>query len=726
MLPYKNPELSPEERAKDLLSRMTLREKIAQMSLRTFVERNFDGEAFDKKYPNGLGATYDRSDEDEPLDPKMINKMQKHMLEETRLGIPMYMMSESLHGFMSTGATVYPCPLALGCTFDDELLGKFVSCIGKEVRSMGVHETYAPNLDLSKDPRWGRVEENYGEDPYLTSRMGVAYVKAIQAQGIAASPKHYVAHGTPEGGLNQSPVHAGERELRETMLKPFAAAFVEGKAMSVMPAYSELDGIPVHGSKFLCTDILRGELGFEGWAVSDWNAINRLMYKQHIAATPTEAGVRALKSGIDMEAPSLFGFNEEMAQLVEKGELDEKLIDQATYRVLLGKFKLGLFENPYADEDCQKKMNPPEAQEYALQAAKESCVLLKNDGILPLKANEKKIALIGPGCAVTQLGDYVPPYATVTASTVLDAFKKRLDDDKLTYVKGSHIAVADDGMIDEAVKACEAADVTVLVLADNSSFNGYKSWGDDNGTGKAKVTCGEGFDAASLDFPGTQQTLLEKIMDTGKPVVLLCMTGRPHALVEADEKCAAIMQVWYPGQAGGEAIAQLVFGEDNPSGRLSISFPRSVGHIPAFYNYKWGSRPDNIGGSYVFSPTAALYSFGHGLSYTKFAYSGIAVEQKGNIDFEVSVTVTNVGDRAGDEAVLMYIKDPVCSVTPFVKQLRGFKRVSLQSGESATVTFKVGFDDLSFINLDMKPEVEKGIFEAEIGDKSVQFKVTEV
>ena len=725
MFPYKNPALSPEERAKDLLSRMTLREKVAQMQLYCKINRNFDGEKFDKEYPDGLGATYDTIE----LNPDEINRMQKHMLENTRLGIPIFMMGESLHGFFCNGATVFPQAIGLGASFDTKLVEEVAKAAGSNARSMGVFETYAPNLDLSRDPRWGRVEENYGEDPYLTSRLGVAYVKGLQSNGIAACPKHYVAHGSPEAGLNKAPVHAGERELRETMLKPFAAAFMEAGAMSVMPAYSELDGVPVHSSRFLMTDILRGELGFEGWSVSDWSALCLLVDTHFVAKDGLDAGKQALHAGIDMDAHTKFAYNDKFIEAAERGEVSMEEIDLATYRILLGKFRLGLFENPYADEKALEKLNSDKMRALAQKAAEEACVLLKNDGILPLNVNaNQKIALIGPGGALTQLGDYTSPSATERAVTILDAMKKRIGD-KVVYEKGSHLSFADDEMIEKAVAAANDSDIVVLVVTDNSSFyNAY--WGDDNGQYRAVVTCGEGFDQHTLKFPGRQQDLYEAIAATDKPLIMLNMTGRPYELVDADKRASAIMQVWYPGQEGGEAIARLLFGEANPSGKTPISFPRSVGHIPCFYNHKpsaGGIHPKGSykepSWSYVFDTPGALYSFGHGLSYTKFEYSDLSVKQLGDTDFEATVTVKNVGDRAGDEVVMMFLRDVVCRITPFVKQLRGFERVSLQPGEARTLTFPIGFEDLSFINERMKPEVEPGEFKVMIGDQTAVFEV---
>ena len=728
MYPYKNPSLSPEERAKDLLSRMTIREKIAQMTLITGIEKDFDGAKFDERFPDGLGATYDTID----FSPADINRMQKHMLENTRLGIPMFMMSESLHGFFHNGSTIYPQAIGLGATFDEDLLYNAAKHMGEEAHAFGIHETFAPNIDLSRDPRWGRAEENYGEDPYLTARLGVAYIKGLQENNVVSCPKHYMAHGSPESGINISPVHAGEREVRETMYKTFAAAFIKGKAMSVMPAYSELDGVPMHASRFYCTDVLRGEFGFEGWSVSDWSAIYMLHGTHHVAADPLTAGKMALHAGIDMEAPGPYGYGKEFIEAAEKGEVNMEELDLAVYRILLGKFRLGLFENPYAEADAEKVLGKPEAKALALKAALESCVLMKNDGILPLNAKSgKKIALVGPGAAITQLGDYVYPTELDRAVTILDSMKKRIGDN-LIYAQGSSIAWASDEMLAEAEKACAEADEVVMVLSSNSGY--YHIYAGDDNKGhykRAAVTCGEGFDVASLEFPEGQMKLMEKVFACGKPVILLCMTGRPQQLTEAEPKCNAIMQVWYPGEVGGEAVAQLLFGEANPSGRLPISFPRSVGHIPCFYNYKASKANtyhepgsyDKPGRDYVFDQNNALYSFGHGMSYTTFEYSDIKVEQQGATDFTATVTVKNTGAMAGDEVVLMFLEDLYCRITPFVSKLRGFKRITLAPGEEKTVTFTIDFNDLSFINEQMKPEVEAGTFEVRIGDKKAQFEV---
>ncbi len=726
MLPYKDKSLSPEKRANDLLCRMTLREKIAQMQIRTNMHLTFSAAEFDREYPDSLGASCETGE----MNPQKLNLMQKHVIENTRLGIPMLFLSESLHGLFCDGATVFPQSIGLGATFDPVLLEQIASVIGRESHAMGIRETLAPNIDLSRDPRWGRVEENYGEDPYLTAQMGSAYVKGLQSQGVAACLKHYTAHGSPEAGLNLAPVHAGERELRDTFLPPFAAA-VKAGALSVMPAYSELDGVALHASRFLLTDILRNELSFEGWTVSDWCGIQMLVTFHHVADNCLSAGKAALHAGVDMEAPFAYGYGKEFIAAAERGEIDLSEIDTAVYRILLGKFRLGLFEHPYADEESIPKLNLPDAHALSLKAAEESCVLLKNNGILPLNKRQK-IALIGPGADTVQLGDYTAPSAAKRAVTLLDAMRRRLDEN-LIYEKGCSIAFGTDEEMNRAVHAAADADVVVLVLADNSSSFGGVGWGDENTTGKPVTTCGEGFDVHDLKFPACQEVLFDRIIAVGKPIVLVSMTGRPHELLKADRDAAAILQVWYPGQEGGTAVARLLFGEANPSGRAPVSFPRTVGHIPCFYNRKGSAQgyyhqpgsPEEPGRDYVFDRPGALYPFGHGLSYTTFEYSDLVVTQIGKTDFEVAVTVTNTGNRMGDDIVLLFLRDLCCRITPFVRRLKGFKRVSLAPGENVRVRFPIGFDELSFINERMRLEVEAGDFKAMIGSLSAVFSVQE-
>ncbi|NLF22796.1 MAG: hypothetical protein GX590_06490 [Lentisphaerae bacterium] len=735
--PYRNASLAVETRVADLLARMTLDEKFAQMRLNLNLDQVARGETPEKTtlqqaYPDGLGGTYIKSE----ISRETCNAIQRHFVESTRLGIPLLFMGESLHGCRYPGATVFPQAIGLGSTWNVELMEAMAAVIGRECREVGMRMTYAPNLDLSRDPRWGRVEENYGEDPYLTARLGVAYVKSLQSQGVAACPKHYVAHGSPESGINLSPVHAGERELRDTMLEPFAAAFQEGGAMGVMPAYSELDGIPVHASRFLMTTLLREEIGFEGISVSDFGAITMLHHSHRTAETPLEAGRQALWAGLDMEAPNVFGFGGELLEAVRRGAVPLAWVDQAVARVLRVKFMLGLFETPYLDADTPYDLNRPDEIALARRAGQESVVLLKNEGsLLPLPTTLKRVALVGPNAAIAQLGDYTSPEALNRAVPLKQALEARLGADRVAYAPGGSIAFASDAQIDAAVAAARSADAVIAVLGDNSCFFGGVGWGDKGDDGKSTVTCGEGFDMAELKLPGRQQDLLEAVAATGKPLVLVLMTGRPYAITWADEHVPAILQAWYPGEQGGHALCDLIFGDANPSGRLPISFPRSAGHIPCFYNHKVLARgryyrkpgtPEAPGRDYVFDTPEPLYPFGHGLSYTTFAYRDLAatpgrVAADGRV--EVAVTVENTGAREGAEVVQLYLTDCFSRITPFVKRLRGFRKLTLKPGEHRRVRFSLDARDFAFINEQMKPEVEPGTFQVAIGDRQVEFEI---
>ena len=734
--PYKNPALPEAERVTDLLGRMTLEEKIAQMRLYSQVDRLLKGEPFSvervaPQLGHGLGGSYCTT----RMPPDLFNHFQRYLVEETRLGIPMIMMGESIHGCMYEGATVFPQAIGLGATFNAELMRDVASAIGRECRSVGIAQTYAPNLDLSREPRWGRVEENYGEDPYLTERLGVAYIRALQAQGVAASPKHYVAHGSPESGLNLGPVHAGERELRDTFLPPFAAAVQEAGAMSMMPAYHEWDGIPLHASRFLLTELLRDELGFDGFTVSDFGGVHMLHGFHKTADSALEAGRQALRAGLDMEAPSPWGFGEAFVDAARRGDIPMAEIDLAVTRILRIKFRLGLFENPYVQTGAAA-LHTPETVALARRAAHESIVLLKNDGgLLPLPATVGRVALIGPNAAVAPLGDYTNPAAGKQAVTLRQGLEARLGADRVRYARGCSIAAGSDADLAAAVAAARESDVAIVALGDNSSYHGGIGWGDDNDSGTSAVTCGEGFDSASLALPGRQQELLEAVAATGKPVVLILMTGRPYCIPWAAAQIPAILQAWYPGEQGGHALGDLLFGDVSPSGRLPISFPRSVGHLPCFYNHKVSARgyykkpgtPDKPGRDYVFAQPGPLYAFGHGLSYTAFAYSDLtvtpgAVPANGRV--EVSVTVANTGARAGQEVVQLYLTDAFSRITPLVRRLRGFRKIALKPGESRRVSFTLDRKDFAFINERMKPEVEPGEFRVAIATLSATFAVT--
>jgi len=733
-LGYKDATRPESERVADLLSRMTLDEKIAQMRLLYPVETILEGPslssgAIKKHLGNGIGGAYCTTF----LAPDLLNGIQKYLLEETRLGIPLLMMGESLHGTMNRDATVFPQAIGLGASWSTQLMHEVVNVIGRETRALGITQTYAPNLDLSRDPRWGRVEENYGEDPYLTARLGVEYVKTLQSHGVAASLKHYVAHGSPEGGINLAPVHAGERELRDTMLPPFAAAIREAGAMSIMPAYSEWDGTPVHASRFLMTDLLRKELGFDGFTVSDFGAIEMLHYFHKTAANALEAGKQALWAGLDMEAPNIFGFGPDLVEAVQRGEVPLEWVDLAVQRILRIKFRLRLFENPYAANDRLDLIHNEEAIRLSRKAAHETVVLLKNDtDLLPLSDRIGRVALIGPNAECAQLGDYTPPAAAERSVSLWQGLVARLGADRVQYAKGCNTNTGSDEEMAQAVAVARSCRVVILALGDSSHFYGGIGWGDKDG--KTTVTCGEGFDMSDLKLPGRQQELLEKVAATGTPVVLVLMTGRPYCINWAKQNIPAILQAWYPGEQGGHALCDVLFGDVNPSGKLPISFPQSVGHIPCFYNHKVSARGyykqpgtvDKPGRDYVFSSPEPLFPFGFGLSYTTFAYSDLVVTPE-KVGAEgavvVSVSVTNTGKREGQEVVQLYLTDCVSRITPFVKRLRGFSKIALSSGESRRVSFVLDQKDFAFLNEKMQPEVEPGEFVVAIAGLQAKFTV---
>lgn len=734
---YQDTSRPESERVADLLARMTVEEKCMQLRLVTKIETLIpEGSgalaAIQANFANGYGAFYATGS----LDHDLFNRIQHFLVEDTRLGIPAVMMGESLHGCMMDGATIFPQAIGLGSTWNTELMSEVAAAIGRETRASGIAQTYAPNLDLARDPRWGRVEETYGEDPFLTSRMGVAYVRALQAQGVAASPKHYCAHGSPEGGVNLSPVHAGERELRELYLPPFAAAIQKGGAMSIMPAYSELDGIPIHASRFLMTGILRDELGFDGYTVSDFGAIPMLNTFHKVAATPTDAGRQALWAGIDMEAPSRFGFGDNLIAAVHTGEIPIEWVDLAVSRILGIKFRLGLFEHPYADPQRRAAvLHTDETVALARRTAHESVVLLRNeDRLLPLSPGLKRVALIGPNAAAAQLGDYTARGGAGRAVSVLQALAARLGASRVVHAPGCSIAAGDDEGIAAAAEAARGAEAAIVVLGDNSNFYGGVGWGDTNSKGSVAVTCGEGFDLSDLSLPGRQQELLEAVAATGTPVVLVLMTGRPYAIAWAAENIPAILQVWYPGEEGGHAICDILFGDVNPSGKLPVSFPRSVGHLPCYYNHKVSARgyyrrpgtPEAPGRDYVFSSPSALYPFGHGLSYTTFAYSDLTAtpgETSPDGRVTIEVTLSNTGNCKGAEVAQLYLTDCISRITPFVKRLRGFQKVTLGPGESRRLRFTLDERDFAFINENMQPEVEAGTFRVSIGDQQCEFGV---
>ena len=721
-------------RVRDLLGRMTLEEKVQQMGMvqlgDVMISEEVSARALKEKMGRLGAGCMDRPRLDPRATAEVVNAVQKYLVERTRLGIPAIVVENTLHGLLSPGATVFPQAIGLGSTWNPALVGRMSAAVAKEARAVGVNQSLDPDLDLARDPRWGRVEECYGEDPYLVSRVSVAYIKGMQGDGpkvdrehIACLAKHYAAHGTPESGINCAPVAGGPRELHTLYLPPFRAAVLEAGVHCVMPAYSEYDGVPASASKLLLHDILRGEWGFRGYTLSDYGAVSMLQTFNRTAATPAEAGAQALRAGMDLEAPAVYGFGRRLLALVKKGELPVSLVDQAVARILRVKFLLGLFEGPYANvKKISSTFRSEKHRKLAREVARESIILLKNDdAVLPLKSTIPSIAVIGPNAKNAQLGDYTPLRARRVGplAGIRKAVSKRT---KVRYAQGcSMFGLSRDG-IAKAVKAAEQSDVAVLFVGGTSHSYGGRGWPDGDGT----ASCGEGFDRADLRLPGVQEELVHAVLETGTPTVLVLVNGRPYAIPQIAQATPAIIEAWYPGQEGGHALAEILFGKVNPSGKLTVSVPRTVGHLPMAYNHKPSARgpyhqpgkPGKPGRDYVFSEPTPLFEFGHGLSYTTFAYSRLRLspqEIRPGGEATVTVDVRNTGKIAGKEVVQLYVNDVVSTVSTPVKVLRGFEKVKLAPGQKKTVSFTLTPDDLALLDCNFQWTVEPGDFEVTVG-----------
>jgi len=667
-----------------------------------------------------------------------VNAVQRHLVKRTRLGIPALVISECLHGHMSGGATVFPQAIALASTWDTDLIGLLAQAAAKEARAVGVAQALGPDLDLARDPRWGRVEETYGEDPYLVARMGVAYIRAMQGGGpnvdgehLVCTPKHYAAHGSPEAGVNLAPVAGGMRELRSLYLPPFEAAVREAGALSIMPAYSEYDGVPASASRLLMTRVLREEWGFRGYTFCDYGAVQMLHTFHKTAASASEAGKQALEAGMDLEAPEDYGFGERLVTMVKRGEVSADLVDRAAARVLRVKFLAGLFENPYADAKVAAAVVGCAAhRRLARRVAQESIILLKNDrNLLPLDREAGAVAVVGPNADRAQLGDYT--IAGGDAVTPLEGIRKAVSRrTEVLYAPGCGLWESERQGFVEAVEAARHSDVAVVVIGGGSTAMAGTGWGTD----RSVVTCGEGFDRTDLEAPGVQEDLVKAVCATGTPTVVVLVHGRPYDLHWMHRHVPAIVEAWYPGEQGGHAIADVLFGKVNPSGKLPVSIPRSVGHVPAFYNHKPSARgyyhragsPRKPGRDYVFCPPTALYEFGHGLSYTAFKYTDLRLSPKrihpgGRV--EVRIDVRNSGKLAGKEVVQLYVNDEVSSTTTPVKALRRFEKIDLKPGQKVTVHFERGPQDLRLLDEDMNWVVEPGRFGVMIGGLKKTFEV---
>lgn len=753
---YRDPDAPPEVRAKDLLSRMTLEEKLAQLGS-VWSSELLEGGRFSERKARELlehgigqltrpaGATGLLPEQTAEL----VNAIQKFLREETRLGIPALVHEECLAGVLSRNATLFPQPIALASTWMPELAREMAAFIREQMLALGARQGLAPVLDVVRDPRWGRTEETFGEDPYLVAAMGTAYVQGLQgddpSRGVIATVKHFVGYGASEGGLNCAPAHIPERELRDVYLFPFECAIREGHALSVMNSYGELDGVPCAASRGLLTELLRGEWGFSGVVVSDYAAVEMLWSHHRLARDKGEAARLALQAGIDMELPKTECFGAPLQELLEQGLISEGLVDAAVFRILCLKFSLGLFEHPFAAlEETSRAFSPAkfaEGRALSERIAEKSIVLLKNTGILPLERDMGAIAVIGPGADAPRnyLGDYhfpahielftldwpgslriegLDPEALAESlgiSTVLEAVKKRAGPNtQVLYAKGCDVTgTSREGFV-EAVQAAEGAEVAIVVVGDRSGLT-------------PGCTSGEARDVATLKLPGVQEELVHTVAETGTPVVLVLLSGRPYALAEVVRKVEAMLAAWLPGEAGGEAVARVLFGEVNPGGKLPISFPRSPGQIPSYYARKPSGGRSHWWGSYVDETTEPLFPFGHGLSYTSFEYSDLVVEPRevpsaGKI--RITLKVRNIGRRAGEEVVQLYIAREYGSVTRPVKELKGFTRLLLGPGEEKLVTFKLKTDILSYYNREKELVVEPGEYLILIGSSSEDIRLT--
>lgn len=750
---------SVDDQVRHLLEQMTIDEKIAQLvgvwvTALLDEHRRYVQEKADAILVNGTGHIT-RVSASSYLPPKdaarLANRIQKHLVENTRLGIPAIVHEESCAGFMARGATTFPQSIGLAATWEPELVEKMAGVIRDQMRAVGAHHALAPVLDVARDPRWGRIEETYGEDPFLISNIGLAYIKGLQAdelrQGVVATGKHFAAHALPEGGLNWAPVHVGKRELREIYLTPFKTAIKEGKLASMMNAYHEWDGVPIGCSREMMVDILREELGFDGVVVSDYFTLKTLVDYHRVAQDKADAARMGMEVGIDIELPSADCYGEPLRQAIHAGAVPLELVDSSVSRVLRMKIELGLFENPYVNEgDVLRVFNQPDHQALTRQLAQKSIVLLKNEGMLPLSKSVKSIAVIGQiaDSARHLQGDYhypahmihifeqmldenapMPHGQQVTefswdehfppTVTILDAIRNAVSEQTdVRYAQGCRVMSRDTSGFNDAVKAAEGADVAVVVV------------GDESGLGRGN-TIGEANDSALLNLPGVQQDLLEAIHTTGTPVVVVCVTGRPYAITWAAEHVPAIIEAWLPAQEGGNAVVDVLFGDVNPSGKLPVTFPRSVGQVPIFYNHKPSGGRSNWHVDYNDMNVKPLYAFGHGLSYTQFEYSDLSLshtQATAEDMISIQVAVKNVGNCAGEEVVQLYLSDPVACVTRPVKMLKGFKRIHLNAGEQACLTFSLDVRHLGFYDEQMAYIVERGQIDVLVGSASDDIRLT--
>lgn len=756
---YKNPSASPEERTEDLISRMTLEEKVAQLTgiwntrMTLYTDGQLDWDKFDERFKNGIGQ-WARMSEDKSSYASMLNSytaresaelyntVQRRLIENTRLGIPMMVHEEGLHGHQSFGSTHFPIPLGLASSWDEDLFGEVYTIVAREIRAKGGHEVLAPVVDVTRDPRWGRTEETMGEDPYLNGRLGVAQVKAYQgtpdpegridSEHVGATLKHFGVHGQSEGGSNTGPSFVDEIYAFETFFRPFKMCIEEANPYNIMISYNEIWGKTAHSSRKLVTQYLREKLGFKGLIVSDYGGAEDAMTVGQVP-NEKEAAYAAFKAGVEIELPEGVTYVN-LPELVEEGRISMDEIDAAVRHILLEKFRLGLFDNPYLDPDkSEKTVGNDEAKAVAYKAATESLILLQNrDDVLPFDENKiKTIAVIGPNAKDSHLGGY--SNTSKQAVTPLQAIQERYGDKmEILYAEGCKITMKGDKntlvvpsyipdsyldlsveaseevnrpLIEEAVRIASKADAVILCLGSNESIAR-------EGTGTYLPG-----DTPTLELLGGQNELAERIAELGKPTCALIITGTTNNVSKVAETTPGVMMCFYPGQEGGYAMIDAVFGKVNPSGKLTISIPRSAGHVPAYYAYKRQSRR----GYTLMNPISPLYPFGFGLSYTTFSYSDFRLSSDtmtpdGHV--EAIVKVTNTGKVPGDEIVQLYIKDDLSSLSRPVKELKGFSRIHLEAGQSKEVRIPIDRSSLEFYNENLDLIVEEGTFTVMVGPSS--------
>ncbi|MCB8948601.1 MAG: glycoside hydrolase family 3 C-terminal domain-containing protein [Ardenticatenaceae bacterium] len=749
---YRDPAQPIDGRIADLLNRMTLEEKAAQLGsvwvYQLLTNMQFDLAKAAKYLQLGLGQIT-RVGGASSLAPaeaaSVANSIQRYLIEETRLGIPAMMHEECCSGFMTRNATCFPQIIGVASTWEPELVEAMADVVRTQMRAVGAHQGLSPVLDVTRDPRWGRVEETFGEDPYLVSQMGVHFVRGLQGknwqEGIVSTAKHFVGYGLSEGGMNWAPAHIPPRELREVFLLPFETAVKEANLQSVMNAYHELDGVPCAASKELLTDILRDEWGFDGIVVSDYFAVQEIERAHHLSSGKAESAHLALTAGIDIELPHTDCYGDPLVTAVRQGQIDEALVDLSVTRALRTKFMLGLFENPYAPESSAITVfDTPEQRQLARTIAQKSLVLLKNEGdLLPLDKSIGSIAVIGPQANTVRhlLGDYAYPchiesLHEMSQSThnvfgipipgsvelvdnfvpirpILAAIEEKVAaGTAVTYAKGCEVTGDDRSGFAEAVAAAEKSEVALVFVGGKSGLTN-------------DCTCGEARDRAEINLTGVQEELVQAIAATGKPVVVVLVNGRPLSINWIAENVPAVLEAWLPGEEGAEAVADVLFGDVNPGGKLPITFPRDVGQIPIYYNHKVSGGRSHWKDSYVNLSNKPLWPFGFGLSYTTFTINNLQqnkTQVAAGETIQISCTLTNSGSRDGEEVVQLYINDPVASVTRRVKELKGFKRVALAAGESRQITFSLPVSALGFYNRDLRKVVEPGEIQFMIGPSS--------